>query len=261
MHRFFKIQLMASLAALSFSFSCKESAMPTSASDVKSDWEELQVDGEARSYVIDWSCEPKRFGAKAEKTISNQEEYCEWKTEKVTDTEKTCRFTTSFNRKKDFFLNSRGKTSVNSISAARFLVDLCTENALRRLKSGQSVGTLCNGVSTGCVNGRNSDPEICSKVRWAVGERYNDRIDFCVDKLTQRDSTILPDPLMQFGLLVDIPDNCSYTSDDHTEVLCTVPAEDDCFSVAGQLRVGMRVQTKAKGSEAELPATRECYVP
>ncbi len=261
MQRFLKMQLMTSLAALSLSLSCRDQSPPPTASLVKSDWEELQVEGQTRSYVVDWSCEPKRFGSAAETAIKNQEEYCEWKTVKTTSTEKTCRFTSSFDRKRDFYLNSRGKTSVNSISAARYLVDLCAENALDRLQSGQTIGSLCNGVTSGCVNGRNSDPEICSKVRWAVGEKYKGNIDFCVDKLAARDSTLLDAPLMQFGLLVDIPENCQYSADDKTEVLCTIPAEDDCFSVAGQLRPGLRVQTKVKTGGAKLPAARECYVP
>ena len=69
-------------------------------------------------------------------------------------------------------------------------------------------------------------------------------------------------PAIAIGILTGLPENCTYATDDKTEVTCTVPAEDTCFSVAGQLRVGMRVQTKAKTDlAAKLPATRECYVP
>lgn len=262
MQRFLKIQFIAPIASLAFSFACKQESAPTSASTVKSDWEAVAVEGEARSYVIDWACEPKRYGAAAEKTIKNQEEYCEWKTVATTATEKTCRYTTSFDRTRDFYLNSRGKTPVNSISAARYLVDICAEDALQRLESGKSVGSLCTGVPQGCVNGRNSDPEICTKVRWATGEHYVGNIDFCVDKLTTRDSILLDEPLMQFGLLTELPENCSFATEDKTEVTCVIPPEDDCFSMTGQLRPGMRVQTKGAADElAVLPPTRECYRP
>lgn len=275
MQGFLKVQLFASLAVLSLVACNKGDNKSASNSQVKSDWETVpEVDpnepidptipvvSKPKTYVIDWACEPKRYGSAAEANIKYQEEYCEWKTVKTTATEKTCRFTASFDTKRDFYLNSRGKTSVNSISAARYLVDVCNENAISRLEQGKSVGSLCTGVSSGCVNGRNSDPEICSKVRWAAGEKYAGNIDFCVDKLTQRDSILLPEPLMQFGLLTDLPENCTYATDDHTEVTCTVPAEDDCFSAAGQLRVGVRVQTvAATDTLAELPATRECYRP
>ncbi|MBC7531856.1 MAG: hypothetical protein H7318_09775 [Oligoflexus sp.] len=262
MQRFLKFQLLASIASLSLSFACKEDRNNPSTSAVKSDWEEIATEGKSRSYAIDWACEPKRYGAASEKTIKDQEEYCEWKVVKTTATEKTCRFTTSFDETRDFYLNSRGKTPINSIGAARYLVDLCTKNATEHLEAGKTAGALCAGIPEGCVDGRNSDPEICTKVRWATGERFAGNIDFCVDKLIQRDSIILDEPLMQFGLLSELPENCTYATEDHTEVVCTVPVEDTCFSVAGQLRPGMRVQTKAKADTiATLPVARECYVP
>jgi hypothetical protein len=262
MQKLLSVPLIAMFTAVGFSISCKEDLDDGSASEVKSDWEEPAVEGKPRSYVVDWACEPKRYGEASEKTVKNQEEYCEWKITKQTATEKTCRFTASFDRNRDFYLNSRGKTPINSISAARYLVDLCSNDAERRLKQGLSVGSLCSGIPEGCVSGRNSDPEICSKVRWATGERYKGNIDFCVDKLTQRDSIVLDQPLIQFGILTEIPENCTYATDDKTEVVCNVPAEDTCFSVAGQLRLGLRVQTKAKAdTETKLPSTRECFVP
>jgi hypothetical protein len=272
MQRFLKVQLLASLAVLSLVACNNGDIKSASNSQTQSDWETVPAAeptlptepavSKPKSYVIDWACEPKRYGVASEASIKYQEEYCEWKVVKTTASVKTCRFTTSFDNKRDFYLNSRGKTPVNSISAARYLVDLCNEDALYRLGQGKSVGSLCTGVPSGCVNGRNSDPEICSKVRWATGEKYNGNIDFCVDKLTQRDSIVLPEPLIQFGLLTDLPEGCTYATDDKTEVLCNIPAEDECFSVAGQLRPGMRVQTVATTDTlSELPAARECYRP
>src|SRR6478609_4942390 len=143
MQRIMKVQLAATFAMLSLTLACNGERGAQTSSQVKSDWEEPATKGKSRSYVVDWACEPKRYGAVAETAVKDQEEYCEWKVVKTTATEKTCRFTSSFDTKRDFYLNSRGKTSFNSISAARYLVDLCTENAEGRLKAGQTAGSLC----------------------------------------------------------------------------------------------------------------------
>lgn len=239
--------------------SCKNSSSLDSSA--KSDWENPAEDDKARSYVVDWSCEPKQFGQKAEKVVAYQEEYCEWKTEKTTDNEKVCRFTSSFDDSRDFSLNSRGETPFNTIPAALYLVSSCAENATSRLEKNLGIGKLCAGLPDACVAERNSDPEICDKVRWVTKERFEKRLDYCVDQLPVVESQKTDRPLMQFGLLTELPENCSYATDDQTEVKCTIPKEEDCFSIAGQLRVGLRVYTKAAGSKAELPNSNACYQP
>lgn len=226
-----------------------------------SDWEGPEVKDKTRNFVVDWSCQPKRFGVTAETRVIGQEEYCEWQVVKETDDEKVCRFTSSFDKTRDFYLNSRGKTEFNTIGAARYLVDVCAGNALERLQKGKTVGSLCSGVSEGCVAGRNSDPEICSRVRWAVGERYNDKIDFCINNLAAGDEVESSEPLMQFGILTELPENCAFATDDKTEVLCTIPKEDDCFAISGELRLGLRVEVKPRESELTLGAAKQCYVP
>lgn len=248
-------------AALTFLLlaACKNSASQDSVT--KSDWEKEAEADKARSYVVDWSCEPKQFGRAAEKTVEYQEEYCEWRVEKTTKTEKVCRFTSSFDETRDFSLNSRGQTPFNTIGAARYLVDSCADNATDRLEKKLGSGKLCSGLPDACVAERNSDPEICDKIRWTTKERFEKRLDYCVDQLPVRDSDKTETPFMQFGLLTDLPENCSFATEDKTEVLCTVAKNEDCFSVAGQLRVGLRVYTKAADSEAELPIADACYQP
>lgn len=245
MLRFVRSPMVAMLATLALASACNSSPSEQT-SATQSDWETPASAGGLRTYGIDWSCEPKQYGSSAETRVGNQDEYCEWKTVKTTATEKTCRFTVSFDTSRDFHLNSRGKTPFNSIPAARQLVQDCNSIALRRLKSGQAAGKLCSGIEDGCVSGRNSDPEICDKTRWAAGEKYKGNIEFCIDNLTPSGYSATSKPLMAFGVLADIPENCEYSDDEHTELLCTVPAEDTCFSIAGQIRVGLRVVTKSK---------------
>ncbi|RZA27175.1 MAG: hypothetical protein EOP10_01110 [Proteobacteria bacterium] len=270
MQRFVRNQIVAIMATLTLVSACNNSktdSEPTS--DVKSDWSTEATPGGVRTYAIDWACEPKQYGSSAETKPAYQDEYCEWKTVRTTATEKQCRFTVSFDKSRDFFLNSRGKTPFNTISAARQIVRDCNGIALSRLKKGQTAGKLCSGITSGCVAGRNSDPEICDKTRWAVGEKYKGNIEFCVDQLAPSDFVSTPRPLMQFGVLADIPENCQYSDNTKTELLCTIPAEDDCFSIAGQIRVGLRVITKAASTDNELssaageslPAARECFTP
>ena len=258
MQRFLRSPMALLLATLFLASACSNSdSTEESSSTVKSDWLEEATPGGMRSYGIDWSCEPKQFGASAETKLNHQDEYCEWKVVKTTATEKLCRFTVSFDRSRDFYLNSRGKTPINSIAAARKLVRDCSGIALSRLKKGQSAGKLCSNLTSGCVAGRNSDPEICDKTRWATGERYKGNIDYCVDQLSPSDWTSTERPLMQFGVLTDIPENCEFADEEKTELLCTLPPKDTCFSIAGQIRVGLRVITKARAVAAEVPATFE----
>ena len=255
MRRFLSSSLFVILAILALASACNNSDTAEElSSTVKSDWLGEASPAGVRSYGVDWSCEPKQFGASAETRIKNQDEYCEWKTVKTTATEKLCRFTVSFDRSRDFYLNSRGMTPVNSIAAARRLVKDCNNIALSRLKKGQTPGKLCSGINNGCVSGRNSDPEICDKIRWATGERYKGNIDYCVDQLSPNDWTSTEQALMQFGVVSDIPQNCEFADEEKTELLCTIPPEDTCFSTAGQIRVGLRVVTKAKVVEAEDPS-------
>lgn len=289
MQRFLRSPVVAIMATLVLASACNSSPSDNEQdSTTKSDWETELTEGGLRTYAIDWACEPKQFGASAETKFANQDEYCEWKVEKTTASEKICRFTTSFDRSRDFHLNSRGKTPQNSIEAARQLVEDCNGIALRRLKSGQSAGKLCSGIENGCVSGRNSDPEICDKVRWAVGEKYKGNIEFCVDNLAPWGYPTPKKPLMQFGVLADIPENCEFADEEQTELRCTVAPEDSCFSIAGQIRVGIHVQTKSKAAPAtefeetddifnedestngsglepaapaELPSAKACYVP
>ncbi len=247
------VVLMATLALAS---ACNNSSMKNGeSSNLKSDWLTETSPGGLRTYAIDWSCEPKQYGSASETKANYQDEYCEWKIVKQTATEKTCKFTTSFDKTRDFYLNSRGKTPVNSIPAARQLVRDCNSIALSRLKKGQTPGNLCSGITSGCVSGRNSDPEICDKVRWAVGEKYKGNIEFCVDQLSQSDFISTPRPLMQFGILANIPENCEFADEEHTELLCTIPSDETCFSIAGQIRVGLHVVTKVE--VVETPSTAE----
>jgi hypothetical protein len=234
---------------------------PTHPSSTKSDWENAQQADKSRTYVVDWSCEPKRFGSSAESNVGDQEEYCEWQTVKVENSERTCRFTTSFDTTRSFHLNSREETPFNTVDAARILVQSCAENATARLEKGLGTGKLCSDIPNDCVDGRNSDPEICDKIRWTTKERFEKRLDYCVDQLPTDSFQTTTKPLMQFGILTDIPANCRYTTDDKTEVDCTVPADESCFSIAGQLRVGLRVHTRPFDSEAKLPTDDACYRP
>jgi hypothetical protein len=275
MLRFLKGSMATLMATLALASACNGSKPASeSVSATQSDWLTQATPAGVRTYAIDWSCEPKQFGASAETKPAQQDEYCEWKTVRTTATEKQCRFTVSFDKSRDFHLNSRGKTPFNTISAARQIVRDCNDIALSRLKKGQTPGKLCSGITSGCVAGRNSDPEICDKTRWAVGEKYKGNIQFCVDQLSPSDLISTPRPLMQFGVLADIPENCEYSDNTKTELLCTIPAEDDCFSIAGQIRVGLKVVTKAlpgSGSSVEatggladtsgLPSSRECFTP
>ncbi|MES2744700.1 MAG: hypothetical protein V4655_04695 [Bdellovibrionota bacterium] len=251
----------AAMAFFMLALSCKDSS--TDSSHVKSDWENAQEPDQTRTYVVDWSCEPKQYGKKAEKEVSYQEEYCEWKTVKTDKAkdEKTCRFTASFDTSRKFHLNSRDQTPFNTLEAALYLVESCADNATSRLEKGLGTGKLCAGLPDACVKERNSDPEICDKIRWTTKERFENRLDYCVDQLPVVANQRTEKPFLQFGLLTEIPANCQYTTDDKTELDCTVPAEESCFSVAGQLRVGLRVHTKPLDSKAELPSADACYQP
>ncbi len=259
MQIFFCQGLMMLPILLTLLSSCQE--QPRTWSREKSDWEAPADTNELRNYIVDWACEPKQWGNAAEKKISGQDEYCEWRTEKVTTTEKQCRFTTSFDDSRDFSLNSRNQTPFNTIAAARYLVRDCNSIALKQIKAGKPAGKLCSGLTEGCKSSRNSDPEICDKVRWASSEKFAKRIDYCIDQLSPSDAVSTPQALISFGLLTDLPDNCVFNAEDHTEVLCTIPVEDDCFSVAGQLRPGLRVITKSSGSIATLPKSKQCFTP
>jgi len=232
-----------------------------STSTLASDWGQPAIQGNLRSYVVDWSCEPKRYGAKAETSIAFQEEYCEWTVIKQSETEKTCAFTTSFEYQRSFYLNSRRVTPFNTTGAARALIDACAADATRRLTEGLSPGSLCKDVEGSCAPGRNSDPEICTRIRDVVEQRFEEKIDFCIESLSPDESIFIIKPMIQFGLLTDIPSNCRYSQNDQTEIHCTIPKDDDCFSIAGQLRPGLRVQTRAQNAHMLLPEAERCYVP
>ncbi len=209
-----------------------------------SDWEAPPAADGSRPYVIDWACQPKRFDSSAETEIYEQEEYCEWRVVATDDTTKTCQFTTSFDNSRDFYLNSRGRTRFNSVGAAQELRDACAEVALARLRQGKPVGQNCTNVSAGgCVPGRNSDPEICSRVRYMVGQNYNQVLDFTIDQMPAGSTRFTKLPLMRMGLLTALPAGCAYSQADKTEVTCSVPKESSCFALTGQLRVGLRVLT------------------
>ena len=255
-----KRQLMALVVATFLLPACNE--VQTLKTTVKSDWEAPAGPDGLRAYVVDWACEPKQFGNAAEKRISGQDEYCEWRTEKVTATEKICRFTSSFDKGRDFYLNSRHQTQFNSTEAARTLVEDCNRIAVSRLNANQPAGNLCSGVTDGCLAKRNSDPEICDKIRFVAAEKHGKRLDFCIDQLASTEGMSTPAPLLVFGILTALPDNCVFATDDHTEVTCTIPLADECFSVTGQLRPGLRVLTQPiTPSTLALPKRDACYVP
>ena len=227
-----------------------------------SDWQEPALPDGSRAYVIDWACEPKRFGGSAEQDISEQEEYCEWRSLSnglsSGATEKVCQFTSSFDHTRDFYLNSRGRTGINSIGAAQQLRDDCSAVATRHLKRGQAVGHNCSEVGEfggGCVAERNSDPEICDKVRFVVGQKYHGIFNFSIDQMPPNNADSSPLPLMRLGLLTSLPRGCAFSQADHTEVSCRVAANLSCFTLSGQLRVGVRVLTtliKAKGEDTPM---------
>ncbi|MCX6129482.1 MAG: hypothetical protein NTX25_10525, partial [Proteobacteria bacterium] len=219
--------------------------LKTHSSQQHSDWEGPAAEDASRTYVVDWACEPKQYGSDAEKDISMQEEYCEWKSEKLSDTEKTCRFTSSFDNSRDFYLNSRKQTEFNSIFAAQELRDNCSKLSACLVADKKSEGHLCTGVdSDNCVRERNSDPEICDKLRWVTKENYNGNLNFSIAHMPAGTPDFSPEPLVQLGLLATLPENCHYTKPDKTEVACTIPIEDECYSMSGQLRAGIQVETK-----------------
>ncbi len=215
-------------------------------SKLSSDWQGAAAPDGSRTYVIDWACEPKRFGGSAEVYVDQQEEYCEWRLVRKGAAGDVCQFTTSFDDHREFYLNSRGQTDINSVSAAQMLRDDCSSVALKRLKAGKGVGHNCAEISQhggGCVPERNSDPEICDKVRFVVGEKYHRELDFSIDQMPPDNVEHTTMPLMRLGLLTALPKNCTFSQADHTEVNCSVPAGTSCFSLSGQLRVGVRVLT------------------
>lgn len=216
---------------------------------LRSDWQgPASADG-SRKYAIDWSCEPKRYDISAETSSSEQEEYCEWHT--ITPPpngtpagKKVCMFTTSFDNTRPFYLNSTGQTPINSIGAAQALRDDCAKTALARRAAGQSVGHNCSAIQAdNCVPERNSDPEICDKIRFTVGQQYDKNLNFQIDQMPPDSTEFSPMPLMRIGLLTGLPANCTYSQSDQTEVLCTIDASTTCFSVAGQLRPSIQVLT------------------
>jgi len=233
-----------------------------SISGLASDWQGAAAPDGSRAYVIDWACEPKRFGGSAEEDISHQEEYCEWRSVatmlNTNAKEKVCQFTSSFDHTRDFYLNSRGRTGINSIGAAQQLRDDCSAVATRHLKRGQAVGHNCSevgGVGGGCVAERNSDPEICDKVRFVVGQKYYGKFNFCIDQMPPDYANSSSLPLMRLGMLTSLPKGCVYSQADHTEVSCRVAEDLSCFALSGQLRVGIRVLTtvvKAVGEDTPL---------
>ena len=241
------------LLAFTLPLSCK--ARQESQSATKSDFEGPADTSGSRNYVIDWPCEPKRYDSSAETELSEQDEYCEWRVEQGQANQKQCRFTTSFDSSRDFFLNSRGATRFNSIGAAQALRDDCATTALKRLGKGLAAGRNCSSISANnCVATRNSDPEICDKVRWVVGQNYNKKLDFAIDQMPPNGKDYSKMTLMRLNLLTSLPAGCQYSRPDKTEVLCTIDRSRDCFSLTGQMRASIRVVTTPFGSKAAAPA-------
>jgi len=261
----------SSIVCLLFSMApaCKHTA--TRSAGTQSAWaESVQADG-TRRYVIDWSCLSRQFGTTADEeappgdydpNVSRQDEYCEWKLISVTDTQKICKFSTSFDNARDFYLNSRGVTPVNSIGAARQLASDCTTKAKERMVNPSfkgSPGNHCEGFHAndgtgGCVAKRNSDPEICDKVRWAVSMNAKQKINFAIDSMPPPLTDFGTQPLVRLGLISALPNNCNYSMDDKTEVTCTVAKGQLCASVASDLRAGIRVVTSRYSAAPVTPA-------
>jgi hypothetical protein len=245
-------------AALVF-LACRGTTGPVSAT--KSDWEGPAAADGSRNYDIDWSCEPKRYDSSAETTPYKQEEYCEWQT--VTPApagtpagKKACMFTTSFDNSRSFYLNSRGATPINSIGAAQALRDDCAHTALKKRQAGQQAGHNCSAIQAqNCVPERNSDPEICDKVRYVVGQNFDKKLNFQIDQMPDDGTDFSPMPLMRLNLLTGLPDGCTYSQPDKTEVICNVDESATCFSMAGQMRPSIRVITTPYSATATASST------
>jgi hypothetical protein len=208
--------------------------------------------------VVDWPCAPRRFGISAETTVNHQEEYCEWKVEQSSDKETVCRFTSSFDNRRDFYLNSRGQTLFNTITAAQDLRDACMATTLLRLANNQSPGEQCSDISPDdCIPTRFSDPEICEKIRWVTTQNFNKLLNFTIEDMPKESTELSPSPLMRFGLGGGLPPGCHYSQLDQTEVQCVVPTGTPCLTVAGRLKVGLRVLTTPYSGPmtATLPAS------
>jgi hypothetical protein len=205
-------------------------------------------------YVVDWPCFPKRYGAQGEHARDKQDEYCEWI--KVKDQAGSwCVFTSSFDKGRPLHLIQR----TNNLGAAIQLVKDCQEHATKMLQQTGGPGQKCDGLTSGCVAGRNSDPEICNNIRGLVARSADprDAIQYSFPALNTQSKK-----LIQFGLLTPIPAGCQPQDpgepDGITQVGCKLPDDGaSCVDTfARKMRVGLQVRIDPASVNPQIPSAQ-----